>query len=90
MTAKTTPRLWQAIDDAENKLLAIERKTGECFNDEDYNAARIRAIRDWLVPEEEPLDPIWFGSLVEHEYDFRKQLRALLTFEADRAEHHND
>jgi hypothetical protein len=23
--------------------------------------------------------------LVEHEYDFRKQLRALLTYEADRA-----
>ncbi len=85
MTARTTPRLWQAIDKSEDDLLAIEGKTGECFIDEDYNAARIRAIRDWLVPEEEPLDPIWFGSLVEHEYDFRKQLRALLTSEADHA-----
>jgi hypothetical protein len=90
MNTKSNLRLWQAIDDAENKLLAIEGKTGECFNDEDYNAARIRAIRDWLVPEEEPLDPIWFASLVEYNYDFRKQLRALLTSEADRAEHHND
>jgi hypothetical protein len=85
MSTKSGPRLWQAIDDAENKLLAIERNTNECLNDEDYNAARIRAIRDWLVPEEEPLDHIWWGGLVEHEYDFRKQLRALLTYEADRA-----
>jgi hypothetical protein len=90
MNTKSNLRLWQAIDDAENKLLAIKGKTNECFNDEDYNAARILAVRDWLVPEEEPLDPIWFGSLVEHNYDFRKQLRSLLTFEADRAEHHND
>jgi hypothetical protein len=85
MNTKSNLRLWQAIDDAENKLLAIEGKTGECLNDEAFNAARIRAIRDWLVPEEEPLDPIWFGSLVGHEYDFRKQLRALLTSEADHA-----
>lgn len=85
MSTKSGPRLWQAIDKSEDDLLAIEGKTGECFIDEDYNAARIRAIRDWLVPEEEPLDPIWFGSLVEHEYDFRKQLRALLTSEADHA-----
>jgi hypothetical protein len=84
MSTKSGPRLWQAIDKSEDDLLAIEGKTGKCLNDEDYNAARIRAIRDWLVPEEEPLDPIWFGSLVEHEYDFRKQLRALLTYEADR------
>lgn len=85
MSTKSGPRLWQAIDKSEDDLLAIEGKTNECFTDEDYNAARIRAIRDWLVPEEEPLDPIWFGSLVEHEYDFRKQLRALLTSEADHA-----
>jgi hypothetical protein len=85
MNTKSDLRLWQAIDNSEDELLAIERETGECFIDEDYNAARIRAIRDWLVPEEEPLDPIWFGSLVEHNYDFRKQLRALLTSEADHA-----
>ena len=90
MSTKSAPRLWQAMDKSEDELLAKERETGECFNDEDYNAARILAIRDWLVPEEEPLDPIWFGSLVEHEYDFRKQLRALLTYEADRAEHSDD
>jgi hypothetical protein len=71
--------------DKSDELLAKERETGECFNDEDYNAARIRAIRDWLVPGEEPLDPIWWGGLVEHEYNFRKQLRALLTSEADHA-----
>jgi hypothetical protein len=73
------------MDKSEDELLAKERETGECFIDEDYNAARIRAIRDWLVPEEEPLDPIWFGSLMEHNYNFRQQLRALLTYEADRA-----
>jgi len=85
MSTKSGFSLWQAINRSEDELLTIERETGECFIDEDYNAARIRAIRDWLVPEEEPLDPIWFGSLVEHEYDFRKQLRALLTYEADHA-----
>jgi hypothetical protein len=85
MSTKSGFSLWQAIDKSEDDLLAIERNTNECLNDEVHNAARIRAIRDWLVPEEEPLDPIWFGSLVEHEYDFRKQLRALLTSEADYA-----
>jgi hypothetical protein len=70
------------MDKSEDELLAKERETGECFNDEDFNAARIRAIRDWLVPEEEPLDPIWWGGLVEHEYNFRQQLRTLLTSEA--------
>lgn len=90
MNTKSDLRLWQAIDNSEDELLAIERETGECFTDEDYNAARIRAIRNWLVPEEEPLDPIWFGSLVEHNYDFREQLRALLTSEATLAEHSDD
>jgi len=85
MSTKIRPRLWQAIDNSEDELLTIERETGECFTDGDYNAARIRAIRDWLVPEEEPLDHIWWGGLVEHEYNFRQQLRALLTSEADYA-----
>ena len=90
MTSKTTHRLWRAIDNAENELLAKEIETGEIFDDAVFNAACIRAIRDWLAPEEEPLDPIWFGSLMEHNYNFRQQLRTLLTSEANHAEHYND
>jgi hypothetical protein len=90
MTTKTARRLWRAIDNAESELLAKERETDESFDDAVFNAASIRAIRDWLVPEEEPLDPIWFGSSMEHNYNFRQQLRTLLTSEADHAEHYND
>lgn len=46
-------------------------------------AAEIRALRDWLVPEE----PLYDGDQRwELERGERQRLRALLTTEADRAE----
>lgn len=49
-------------------------------------AAEIRALRDWLVPEE----PLYDGDQRwELERDERQRLRALLTTEADRAERGN-
>ena len=46
-------------------------------------AAEIRALRDWLVPEEEADDDDSFAVIPQGE---RQRLRALLTAEADRAE----
>ncbi len=79
-TAKQTP-LWRTMQEA---TLDLNATVGECY------AAEIRAIMGWLVPKGEPLDPIWFGTLVEHEFNFNQQIRALLTVEAERAERGND
>ena len=49
-------------------------------------AAMILAMRDYVAPDEGPLDPIWIGTLREQNYDYNKRLRALLTAEAIRAE----
>lgn len=76
--------LWLVMEDSENELLSKERETGECFDDGQFNAARIRAIRDWLPQPKEPQkgssDEAWTI------WEERKAIRALLTAEADRAE----
>lgn len=46
-------------------------------------AAEIRALRDWLVPEEGPRPGL---SYMGTRWDERQRLRAVLTAEADRAE----
>ena len=64
------PPLWEAMDRA-----AYPKPQPPGHN---YRAAEIRALRDWLVPEEvPPLGPAGKAHM---------QLRALLTAEADRAE----
>lgn len=57
------------------------------------DAAKIRALRDWLVPFEEVQGPHVNGPLgwvinteEQHRCDERQRLRALLTAEAGRAE----
>ena len=49
-------------------------------------AAEIRAVAEWLVPEEEPLpDSVHGGNRFDRQAE-RQRLRALLITEADRAE----
>jgi hypothetical protein len=50
------------------------------------NAAEIRALRDWLVPEEEPVAAWLVDTPAAHQQRDRKRLRAELTAEAERAE----
>ena len=78
MTTPNRPPLWEAMHEAfwrcpkENWRLS--------------SAYMIRAVRDWLVPEEGGAVPD--GDLTEQAYrsDERFGLRALLTAEAERAE----
>ena len=67
------PLLWQVMQDAVIAAPAPARSPAGTIA-----AAQIRALRDWLVPEEvPPLGPAGKAHM---------QLRALLTAEADRAE----
>lgn len=78
------PPLWQVMTQARYnsegaRLASIRHAT----------AAEIRALRDWLVPEEP--EPKMYHPNGEHtlawcEWNSRQRLRALLTAEADRAE----
>jgi len=87
--------LWEVTDNAETDLLKEELVTGEPHSDASFEAARIRAIRDWLLPEETKPDQIEYGNY-DHwfsdyrDYKQRQQLRSLLTSEADHADQHND
>lgn len=76
------PPLWQEIDRAWWSLV----NTDEPHCDppaSDQAACVIRAVRDWLVPEETmPSDEL---SSWDRLWE-RQRLRALLTAEADRAE----
>lgn len=79
--------LWKAIEEADYRVTAIG---GPMY------AAEIRAVRDWLLPEQpEPLGCVDGFDTVAEEVDFSvrwaewykvKQLRSLLSAEADRAE----
>jgi len=78
MTTSNRPPLWEAMRDA----YCYGSQPGQCGHG---YAAEIRALRDWLVPEESVEDaPGRFvnGCCLED----RQRLRALLTTEADRAE----
>lgn len=85
MTAPNRPPLWEVMADAViNAPPPTNSPTGTIA------AAQIRALRDWLVPEEaEPTgmrpcgDTYSAQSIKRGE---RQRLRALLTTEADRAE----
>ena len=81
------PPLWEVMTQA--RFDAYRKATG-LPPAEEYAAAEIRALRDWLVPEEaEPTgmrpcgDTYSAQSIKRGE---RQRLRALLTAEADRAE----
>ena len=90
MTTPNRPPLWEAMADAFDKAAPAASFCGaeilaRC------KAAEIRALRDWLVPEEPPphrgMRP--GGTNLTHRETLsveRQRLRALLTAEADRAE----
>jgi hypothetical protein len=69
-TTPNRPPLWEVL---RNARFDVYRKAIGQPTEEEYAAAQIRALRDWLVPE---------GLLTADEADIRDQLTA----EADRAE----
>lgn len=87
MTDTNRPPLWRVMQDAVVAAPAAARSPAGTIA-----ATQIRAVRDWLVPEEEEEPPIvgykpTRDALVIHAmWKQRQYLRALLTAEADRAE----
>jgi hypothetical protein len=83
--------LWQAMRRAYDQSsvpdeLLESADAYDCLTDRYGYAAKIRALRDWLVPEEEPV-PLWLvDAPVGYHQRERQRLRALLDAEAERAE----
>jgi hypothetical protein len=87
MTAPNRSPLWKVMEQACDAVIAAQHPFAR---EEQCLAAEIRALRDWLVPEEaEPTgmrpcgDTYSAQSIKRGE---RQRLRALLTTEAERAE----
>lgn len=78
MTDTNRPPLWLVMDDGMDAQANREVGQTDPLVWRRIRAAEIRAVRDWLVPEEAP--PL--GPAGKE----RMTLRALLTTEADRAE----
>ena len=78
--APNRPPLWREIEncDAFMPVHGLLRRR--------LIAVLIRAVRDWLVPEESELPGYLKGSDMHIRQIERQRLRALLTAEADRAE----
>jgi hypothetical protein len=75
MTDADRPPLWRVMEAAV--------KSAPTFEFEDLAAVELRAIADWLVPEE----PLYGGDhRWELERDQRQAIRKKLLAEADRAE----
>lgn len=74
--------LWRVMRQANTQ---VSGTLPGCKHGEEF-AAMILAMRDYVAPDEGPLDPIWIGTLREQNYGYNKRLRALLTTEAIRAE----
>ena len=72
------PPLWEVMYAAR---AAVTAKGAHCTTAE-AQAAEIRALRDWLVPEEEPPT----DDRLSRDWVTRMRLRDKLTAEADRAE----
>jgi hypothetical protein len=90
MTQEREP-LWQAMRRAYTRVSGtlLDCDTGQerlPGADREEFAAMILAMRDYVAPDEGPLDPIWLGTCKEQNYGYNKRLRALLTAEAIRAE----
>ena len=76
------PPLWEVMRDAyELSPLPVDANLDQIYRN--VYAAEIRALRDWLVPQEEP--PTTDDRLVR-DWTVKMRLRDLLTAEADRAE----
>ena len=77
------PPLWRQMQRAADAAMATYHPSA---TDEQLLAAEIRAVAEWLVPEEEPLPDSLYGGNHFARQSERQRLRALLTTEADRAE----
>jgi hypothetical protein len=86
MATPNRPPLWEVL---QNARFDVYRKAIGNPTEQEYGAAQIRALRDWLVPE--PEEP---GFTATDEafaiWEERKALRAVLAAEADRAERGDD
>jgi hypothetical protein len=83
------PPLWEVMRKAYDTSPLAPMDADDDWTDRHGYAAEIRAVRDWLVPEElEPKghQPNGEVSLAWDAWKQRQRLRALLTTEADRAE----
>ena len=72
------PPLWEVLRRAYDTSPLAPMDADDDWTDRHGYAAEIRAVRDWLVPEEGPPAGAYWSE--------RQRLRALLTAEADRAE----
>lgn len=81
MSDANRPPLWREIDDAWWSLVDVKEPCNPPPNDQ--AACVIRALRDWLLPEEGPRPDL---SHAGTRWDERQRLRALLTAEAEIAE----
>ena len=84
------PPLWQVLDQAETDLLTKELEACISYPDPKHEAVRIRALIEWLLPEEEAPslcerknNPGWL-----YRFDERRLLRESLLAEAEKAENH--
>jgi hypothetical protein len=81
------PPLWQVMSIASGHLL--DETFGEA-TDLQCRAAELRALADWLVPQELPFNLMEINSKSEWAQvvmrDERQRIRAVLLAEADRAE----
>ena len=80
--------LWQVLDQAETDLLTEEFGACISYPDPKHEAVRIRALVEWLLPEEEAPSlcerkntPGWL-----YRFDERRLLRERLLAEAEKAE----
>ena len=86
MADPTNPPLWEVMSAAYGTAKIPEgasdvtRDLSEVFG----TAAEIRAIADWLVPDQ--IHDLTHGSISELKWRERQRLRDLLLAEADRAE----
>lgn len=84
MSDANRPPLWREIDDAWWSLVDLKEPCNPPPNDQ--AACVIRAVRDWLVPEEAEPELVYRFEQRHIIWQHNQRLRALLTTEADRAE----
>lgn len=90
--AQAVPPLWRVLRQAhaeDTGTIQYSNGTPPVLGEPDHFtwAAEIRALRDWLLPEEEPLNEEEISDLVIwSRHRQRERLRAILTAEAERAE----
>ena len=87
VTTPSRPPLWEVLRRAYDTSPLAPMDADDDWTDRHGYAAEIRALRDWLVPEEDkPNDEFCCPPVYTMLWRQNMDLRALLTAEADRAE----